>query len=75
MTTQEQIEQIIVHLKPMLATHGKDVSLIEATDEKVRLGLTGFCGGGCGCSSDYVDGLQEMMKEEFPKLNIQFEIS
>ncbi|MFA5936037.1 MAG: NifU family protein [Patescibacteria group bacterium] len=75
MNSREQVDTIVAHLKPMLATHGKDVSVIEATDEKIRLGLTGFCGGGCGCSSDYVEGLKEMMAEQFPDLNIQFEIA
>lgn len=75
MNPQERVDMIVAHLKPMLATHGKDIKVIDATDDSIRFGLTGFCGGGCGCSSDYVDGLKEMMEESFPNLKIQFEVT
>lgn len=69
----DNIQSILDTLKPMLATHGKDVSLVEADDQNIKLSLTGFCGD-CGCSQDYVDGLKEMLGEQFPDKKIIFEI-
>lgn len=74
MPTTDKLDQIIAGLKPMLTTHGKDINVLEATDERIKLALTGFCGD-CGCSSDYTDGLKEMLTEHFPGTDIQFEVA
>ena len=58
----------------MLATHGRDITLLESTDKKVKFGLTGFCGG-CGCATDYVEGLKEMLAEQFPETEFEFEVA
>jgi len=70
----EKVESIVAGIKPMLVMQGKDVHIIEATDAKIKLTLSGFCGG-CGCSSDYVEGLREMLTEEFPKTEIELEVA
>jgi Fe-S cluster biogenesis protein NfuA len=69
-----EVKRIVDGIKPMLVMQGKDVHIIEATDAKIKLTLSGFCGG-CGCSSDYVEGLREMLTEEFPKTEIELEIA
>lgn len=71
---EEQIQAILASLKPMLATHGKDIRVVEANGRKVKLSLTGFCGD-CGCSQDYVDGLKDMLAEKFSDVEIEFEIA
>lgn len=73
MDIKTQVDQIVDSLKPMLATHGKNVRVLEVGPEKIRLSLSGFCGG-CGCSSDYVDGLKEMLAEHFPDTPIECEL-
>lgn len=72
--TQAHIDTILSQLKPMLATHGRDITVLESSDKKVKLGLTGFCGG-CGCSTDYVEGLKEMLGEQFPDTEFEFEVA
>jgi Fe-S cluster biogenesis protein NfuA len=70
----EQLESIVGGIKPMLAMQGKDVHIVEATEAKIKLVLSGFCGG-CGCSADYVEGLREMLSESFPKTEIELEVA
>ena len=64
MYTKEQLDTFVAGLRPSLMMQGRDIKVAEATDEKIVVSLSGFCGG-CGCSSEYVDGLQEMMTEQF----------
>lgn len=51
----------------MLRAQGRDVMIVEAGDERITLTLSGFCGG-CDCSKDYLDGLKEMLQEQFPSV-------
>ena len=67
MMIHDQVEQIVQGIRPMLRAQGRDVSVIEAGDERIRLTLSGFCGG-CDCSKDYLDGLKEMLIEQFPEV-------
>ncbi len=71
---QAHLDIILSQLKPMLATHGRDISVLASTEKSVKLGLTGFCGG-CGCSTDYVEGLKEMLTEQFPETQFEFEVA
>ncbi len=73
MSSSPQLDAIIASLKTMLVTHGKDVNIVEANEQAIKLQLSGFCGE-CGCSSDYVDGLREMLTEHFPTHKIEFDI-
>lgn len=69
---QQRVEALLEGLKPVFAMQGKQVELIQATEEKITLSLQGFCGGGCGCSETWVQGLQEMLTAEFPNATIEF---
>jgi len=66
----ERLEQLIASLRPALMMQGRDIALAEASETKIAISLTGFCGG-CGCSSEYVDGLREMLQQEFPTTQIE----
>ncbi len=65
MTMNERLEQLINGLRPPLLMQGRDIALAEATEERIGVTLSGFCTG-CGCSSEYVDGLREMLMQQFP---------
>ena len=69
MTVQERVRQLIASLRPALLMQGRDIALAEATDDRIAVSLSGFCGD-CGCSSEYVDGLREMLTETFPGTDI-----
>lgn len=71
-TMQEKVQALLDGLKPVFAMQGKQVELISATEENIQLSLKGFCGGGCGCSDNWVEGIKEMLTAEFPNANIEF---
>lgn len=74
MTISEQVEIIIQGIKPMLKAQGRDVSVLSADEQQIRVALSGFCGG-CNCSQDYVDGLKDMLTEQFPNTAVELEIA
>lgn len=65
----EKLEVLISQLRPALVMQGRDISIVGSTEDKIAISLSGFCGG-CGCSSEYVDGLREMLMQEFPTAQI-----
>ncbi|GEM_PF-1295063 len=69
---KEKVEALLSGLKPVFAMQGKVVEFVSATDQKITLKLSGFCGSGCGCSDTWTEGLKEMLNAEFPKAEIEF---
>lgn len=71
---QERVEQILNGITPMLKVQGKDITIVSADEAKIKLAMTGFCNG-CGCSDDYLEGLNEMLQKEFPSAQVEIELS
>jgi Fe-S cluster biogenesis protein NfuA len=67
------LEQFLVGIRPLLGAQGKDIAVVEASTEKIRLAFQGFCGG-CGCSSEYVDGIKEMIADHYPEAQVEIEM-
>lgn len=65
MNITDQVQSVVSGIQPMLRAQGRDISILEAGNERIALTLSGFCGG-CDCSKDYLDGLKEMLTEQFP---------
>jgi Fe-S cluster biogenesis protein NfuA len=61
----EKLESLLGTITPFLRVQGKDAKVVSATPDQIQIQLVGFCGG-CGCSSEYVDGLKEMIAANFP---------
>jgi Fe-S cluster biogenesis protein NfuA len=60
-----QLETMLQGIRPMLRAQGRDASIAQADEKGIVVALSGFCGG-CDCSRDYVEGLREMVREQFP---------
>lgn len=71
---QERVEKILEGITPMLKVQGKDITIVSADDAKIKLAMTGFCNG-CGCSDDYLEGLNEMLQKEFPHATVEIELA
>jgi Fe-S cluster biogenesis protein NfuA len=71
---REQLETLLGGLKPMLAMQEKDVQILEVTDKKISLILSGCCSD-CECSTDYVEGLREMLSQSFPNVEIDIAVA
>lgn len=61
--------ELVSSLRPSLIMQGRDIAILEETENRIQVQLSGFCGG-CGCSAEYVDGLKEMLTQEFPAREI-----
>ena len=70
----EQVEEVLNGIRPMLKMQGKDASIVSADESKIKIALTGFCGT-CGCSDDYVESLGEMLQEKFPHTQVEIEMA
>ena len=66
------IESLLANLKPLLKEAGRDIVLVEATPERARFKLEGFCTD-CACGEEYRDGIREVVQGNFPALAVEFE--
>ena len=67
---QEEIEKVLDEdVRPMLATHGGNVELVEVTDEGiVKVRLTGGCAGCHMARMTLVDVVESAIKSKLPQV-------
>ena len=56
------LEAKLASLKPVLDSAERSIEIVSTDGQKIVFKLSGFCGG-CGCSSSYKDGLQDLVAE------------
>jgi Fe-S cluster biogenesis protein NfuA len=66
------IREILKDIQPLLQQAGKDIVLVEATEDRARFRLEGFCSG-CGCGDSYREGIREMVSAKMPGVKVEFE--
>ena len=66
---EEQIKEALEKIRPHLQRDGGDVEFVEYTDEKiVKVKLQGHCAG-CPMSQMTVkNGIERLLKEEYPEI-------
>lgn len=67
MDPKSLIESALADIQPMLRESGRVITVKEATDEKCLIELQGFCGD-CACSSSYMEGIEELVREKLPTI-------
>ncbi len=67
MEIRERLETRLAHLKPILEEGGKSIEILSIEGNKVTFAVKGFCSG-CGCTSSYKEGLQDLVQETCPEL-------
>ncbi len=68
MTQQEQVEEVLNKIRPMLQRDGGDVELVDVNDGSVKVKLTGACGG-CPMSTMTLKmGIERILKQEIPEV-------
>ena len=67
---REEIEKVLnEEVKPMLATHGGSVELVEVTDEGiVKVRLTGGCAGCSGAQMTLTSFVESAIKAKVPQV-------
>ncbi len=66
------IRDVLKDIQPLLQQGGKDIVLLEATENRARFRLEGFCSG-CGCGDSYRDGIRETLMAKMPGVEVEFE--
>ncbi|MBP5295979.1 MAG: NifU family protein [Bacteriovoracaceae bacterium] len=69
--TKENIEAIIAaEIRPALQGHGGDCKVVDLKDNQVFLELTGGCKGCPGARATIKNGVERILQETFPNLEV-----
>jgi len=67
-TMKEQVEKVLDKIRPSLMADGGNVELVDVEDGKVKVRLTGACGG-CPMSQMTLKmGIERLLKQEIPEI-------
>jgi len=65
---REKVEKVLDKIRPSLMADGGNVELVDVEDEKVKVRLTGACGG-CPMSQMTLKmGIERLLKQEIPEI-------
>lgn len=65
----KQIEQILDdQIRPALGSHGGDIEVVDYEDYKLYVKLTGGCQGCSSSKATLKDGIEQLLKQQFPDL-------
>jgi Fe-S cluster biogenesis protein NfuA len=65
---KEQVEKVLDKIRPSLMADGGNVELVDVQDGKVKVRLTGACGG-CPMSQMTLKmGIERLLKQEIPEI-------
>jgi Fe-S cluster biogenesis protein NfuA len=68
-TFQQQVQAVIDAIRPNLQSHGGDVELVAAENDKiVKVRLQGACSGCPGAQMTLKMGIERLLKEKVPQV-------
>lgn len=65
---REKVEAVLNQIRPNLAADGGNVELVDASNDIVKLRLTGACGGCPMASMTLRHGVERVLKEQLPEV-------
>lgn len=66
---KEKVEAALKKIRPMLQADGGDVELVNVSEDgKVKVKLTGACGGCPMAQMTLKNGIEKMLKQEVPEV-------
>jgi Fe-S cluster biogenesis protein NfuA len=65
---RKKVEAALAKIRPHLQADGGDVELVDVTDGKVTVKLTGACGGCPMAAMTLEMGIEEILKKEIPQI-------
>ena len=66
--TRKKVEAALAKIRPQLRADGGDVELVDVTDGKVSVRLTGACGGCPMATMTLKRGIERIIKEQVPEI-------
>lgn len=73
-TTKKKVEAALAKIRPHLQADGGDVELIDVSDGKVKVKLTGACGGCPMAAMTLHRGVERIIKEQVPEVREVVEV-
>ena len=67
--TKEQVEAALNKIRPALQRDGGDVKLVGVEDGKVKVKLTGACGGCAMAAMTLRMGIERVLKQDIPEVS------
>jgi Fe-S cluster biogenesis protein NfuA len=68
MVTRERVQSVLERIRPLIQSDGGDIELVEVTDNKAKVRLTGNCVGCPSAQMTLYMGVEMTLKEEIPEL-------
>ena len=65
---QEQVEEVLDKIRPVLVRDGGNVELVEVTDGTVKVKLVGACAGCPMSTMTLKNGIERILKQEIPEV-------
>ena len=65
---KEQVEKVLDKIRPSLMADGGNVELVDVEDGKVKVRLTGACGGCPMSQMNLKMGIERLLKQEIPEI-------
>ena len=66
MVTHEQVSAVIDRIRPLIQSDGGDIELVEVTDNRATVRMSGNCVGCPSASMTLYMGLEQALKDEVP---------
>ena len=68
MVTRERVQSVLERIRPLIQSDGGDIELVDVTDNKAKVRLTGNCVGCPSAQMTLYMGVEMTLKEEIPEL-------
>ena len=67
MVTRERVQSVLDRIRPLIQSDGGDIELVDVTDNKAKVRLTGNCVGCPSAQMTLFMGVEMALKEEIPE--------
>ena len=67
MVTRERVAEVIDRVRPLIQNDGGDIELVDVTDNRATVRMSGNCVGCPSASMTLYMGLEQTLKDEIPE--------
>ncbi len=68
MVSRERVQAVLERIRPLIQSDGGDIELVDVTENKAKVRLTGNCVGCPSAQMTLYMGVETVLKEEIPEL-------
>ncbi len=68
MVTRDRVQSVLERIRPLIQSDGGDIELVDVSDNKAKVRLTGNCVGCPSAQMTLYMGVEMTLREEIPEL-------